>query len=233
MLDLLMTDKITNFEGVRVKGGIDVWRTNQLQISMESPLKVGGMDGPKFVMKLEKSGRKSEMFFVSKEYKTKKEAKEAVTKFEILRKGGYPVPPTTRYFEKGGKHYILVTDLTKLNGGQTIWGINGDPMDHEYATIQKMNPDQQNLSDKILSLADKFDREGIYAFKDVYAIGMSKDSQGKYSDEINVYILDVNGLYVEGKNYSDRSRDQAIGFLRICQSDIDKAKRMATSQTVV
>jgi hypothetical protein len=168
-------------------------------ISKEEPFEAGGLEGTKYKhnVSIEKNERTREIGMISKELDSDT-ARQYVYMFSQLRKANLPVPNTTRYFEKEGKCYVIMSDLTE-GGKYPIWSYNGSYYQREVdmmQTIRKTIEDldageKEEFTNKAYELADKCAESGFKVLSDSYCI---KEKEG----ELSFHLLDLGHVYMDG-----------------------------------
>jgi len=121
--------KILDFNNVNENDGVDDFRSymghqesmGKIELGME---RIEGR-GKEFVkVKLHDGETEREIgIFVAKKFPRKEDALTEIKKCWYLEKFGIPVPPTHRYVEQDGKHYVVYTDLTE-GGKNEVWSAN-------------------------------------------------------------------------------------------------------------
>lgn len=173
-------------------------------------LSLGGFEGKKYKTSLvnprSKDGREnvaSEIKFISKEYPSRTDVLDRILIYDELRKKRYPVPATTRYFEKEGKHYLLMTDMTE-DGNYKLWGYNDyKPEQKDEELKSKENLKSMNLSDNDINFINKIASD--------YAIKAQKDGfnltfpiyhvrKNLNNGQIDMCFLDVDKRVVMSKS---------------------------------
>jgi hypothetical protein len=163
-------------------------------------LPLGGLEGKKFFTPLVNpsysEGRKDvvpELGFISKE-KNKKDVIGAIRSYDLLRKKKYPVPVTTRYFEKDGKTYLLMTDMTE-KGKYKIWGYSDKMTKEQIEDLQSFNLTENNI-DKIqkmiIDFAHKADEDNFVL--PIYVYHLRKNIK---TGEMDIIFLDVTSEVTE------------------------------------
>lgn len=174
-------------------------KTNAYQVTRDSGLvlPVGGMEGKKQqinILNPRKTTDNSkevsrELLFISKEFKTKQEVLDIIRANNILREKGYPVPQVCRYFEKDGKHHLLMSDMTE-GGKYSIWGPNDNMSMEQKNTLDSMNiyhESREDIEQQITQLARKGLGDGIYLSAGAYHIRKDQTTE-KY----HIVLLDIN-----------------------------------------
>jgi len=147
-------------------------RSNTFKIRGEGfrQLPLGGKEGRKFFTPLVnpryREGRKDvspELGFISKEDAMVDKSVYMIPIYNLLRKKGYPVPATTRYFEKDGHTYLMMTDMTE-GGKYKIWGYSDDMSKEQIKDLNSLNLNEDDIAQiqkMALTFADRADKDNI------------------------------------------------------------------------
>lgn len=196
-------------------------------------LPLGGYEGKKFFTPLVNprynKGRKdviSELGFLSKELskeQRKKDVIEIIRAYASLRDKGYPVPATTRYFEKDGKTYLLMTDMTE-KGKYKIWGFSNYMTDQQNEDLKSMNlteKDMKIIEEKAFNFATKANKDRIGLLFHTYHV-----RKNQRTGEIDIVFLDLNPYVIQHNNFihlNDNHTD-AIIFIKKLKDGVENQK---------
>lgn len=196
------------------------------------PLSLGGDEGIKFLTSLvnprnikDRNGAVAEKFeFISKEYKHDRvtDVIKIIQTYDFLRKRGYPVPATTRYFEKDGKIYLLMTNVTE-KGKYLVWGYSDTMSKEQQADLLSMNltdNDIQNIRDMALTYATKAGKDDIDLPFCTYHVRKNLET-GK----IDIIFLDADTSMLEPQSSVDEIKinnnpQHAFTFIRVLEEQL-------------
>ncbi len=203
-------------------------KSSKLDLVESSDLPVGGLEGQKSktalknpYYKAEKTGVSPTLDFVSKEYalNDKDRVLEVIKTYGFLRSRGYPVPQTTRYYEKNGKIYLLMTDMTE-GGKYKLWGYSDELTPEQEDALKDMSLSEEDMSaaEKIANeLAAKATKDRIYLLNFYYHIRKDVDTGA-----IDVVLLDVGSEHEvkaserrEDRNVESVNSDGAQKFIGV------------------
>lgn len=165
------------------------------KVESRSNMPVGGSEGKKTIITIEnpryEPGRTDvspELTFISKRYYTKEKALGVVEYTDKLRSLGFPVPPTTRYYEENGEPNIMMTDMSE-GGKNIIWGGNGSADPEEAIALQSMNLtkiDLQNIERQVRDIFKKAVQNSVRIYGDNYHLSKSRET-----GEVKVILIDI------------------------------------------
>ena len=164
-------------------------RGNTAEVVDEKELSLEGVNGNKMLVELKNPNNESErrMEFYAKEYVSEDEAKKTVALFSQLRGEGFPVPPTVRYFERDGKHFVLMTDMTE-GGKYDVWTNSGGSFLQQEAAsekLRKINPTMEEVVPLIDDLCQRLTEKGYKITGDAYALR-------RVGGVLQMFLLDVS-----------------------------------------
>lgn len=199
--------------------------TYQLAPDSGQDVPLGGMEGKKqkIIIKNPKYGPdktrevSETLSYISKEYKSKEKVIETIMIYDALRKKGLPVPPTTRYFEENGHHYLLMTDMTH-GGKSVVWGLSDDMTSENQNSIDKMEIKSADLTD-IRNLSREWAKTAttasLHPLESNYHLRKNLET-GKF----DIIILDVDSRIINPA-YPVNNIDETTYFMM----DIETAMR--------
>lgn len=204
-----MSDNRTEF--VKVDG-----RKNIFSIKLNSPLLTGGREGSKFRTQLinprhreGKTDISGTLTFISKEYKAyeRETVLGILDAYQFLRSRGYPVPSTTRYYEKVGRVNLLMSDMTE-GGKYKIWGPSGN-MSHgqldELRSMSLTKDDIISIQKKVSDLSSRAAEDRVMLFTGFYHIRKNIST-----GEIDIVLLDVEKLSDIDATWTDKNTGQRL-----------------------
>lgn len=215
--------------------GIAETKPRLYQIVNQVPLGVGGQEGPKSRVQLRKSGNTETSLptdirgdFITKEYHLEDidRLRGVLRTNQILRSKGFPVPGTTKYFEKDGKLFELMSDMTE-GGKYRLWGWSNDmtrtQSDELHAmTIEDSKFDQ--IKNQVFALAQLATNEG-FSLQDKYYHIRQEVETGLF----DLVLLDVDeealtepvkDMYDSTGRHESQNRFDARLFLQKLQTQL-------------
>lgn len=187
--------------GKKVAERSSVFRLNK---SKFHELPIGGYEGKKYFTELSKDHRNvaHEYEFISKVYPSydKKEVINIIQAYDSLRKKGYIVPNTVRYFEQNDRVYLMMSDMTE-GGKYKIWGYSNDMSAQQYEDLKMMNINESELffiKNKALELANKADSENVNLLTPTYHVRKNMET-----GEIDIIFLDVDSRVTSPPSFTD------------------------------
>lgn len=159
------------------------------KIVRDVTVKTEGVGGTKHYIDVETLKLNSEkriLGFFTKEFATKEEAENTAKLFARLRNEGYPVPPTTRYYEKDGKFFLLLTDMTG-GGKYPVWTNSGETTDRIKAIdkLKDIKPTEDEINLQLDDLVNRLTRSGYKVSCDAYALR-------RVNGQLELFLLDIN-----------------------------------------
>lgn len=111
--------------------------------------------------------------------------------YHDLRRKGYPVPETLRYFEEDGVRHILMSDLT-CQGECLVWGNSVNMTEQQYSDLLLMDLSDKEvkiIEKKARGFAEKLSRDGTALGHNCYHVRKNLNT-----GEVDIVFLDVHGL---------------------------------------
>jgi hypothetical protein len=156
-------------------------KTGAYSIASLTQLHLSGREGDKFRAQLvnprnqdgSRGDVSSELTFFVKDYMSKQSVFDALAKFDRLRDLQYPVPPTTRYFTDGRRHYMLLTDMTE-NGRYNVWSWSMGTTSDERKMLRDMAPTEFEILTLAQPLLQKAENDHVSFLADNYFLRRKK-----------------------------------------------------------
>ena len=193
------------------------WTKNAVYVVSDERLDVGGTEGikSKTIVRNNESGK--ELNFISKEFGNEDEARVIVKKYSILRKLGYKVPKTARYYQREGKHFVLMSDISQDTDNKVAWGINSPPTKLDYENLLKINPTVEEIIYETSLLLEKLNRDNISINCDVLALT-------RHEGRLVLSILDARLVNFESRNdLAKNNTDEIEKFINTTVADLARA----------
>ena len=130
------------------------------------------------------------------------EVKEICLAYAFLRKNGYLVPGTSRYYVDETNHaHLVLSDMTQ-GGKKRIWGFSDfmtKEQDQELAAMNLTDQDVEIIRKKAIALAHKANRDKIRLYYPYFHILQDKQTRG-----VSVCLLDISSILLEERNRTNR-----------------------------